>query len=119
MKMVFLLLMAMFVVKTTSAQGQEVCSKSYISCVDKCVAKPSGTLQGTCIEACQTQNNMCAAKVYGGENMSTAKTVTPEEVAEREEATAAKPAAKPAKAARTAKPARQSAAPVSQDSSPQ
>ncbi len=117
MKTVFLLLMAMLVIKTTSAQGQDVCSKSYISCVDQCVAKPSASLQGTCIESCQSQNNVCAAKVYGGENMNTAKTVTPEEAAERDQAKA-KAAAKP-KAAKPAAPARQMAAPARQDSRPQ
>jgi hypothetical protein len=116
MKTVFLLLMAMLVVKTTSAQGQEVCSKSYISCVDQCVAKPSASLQGTCIESCQSQNNVCAAKVYGADNTSTAKSVTPEEVAERDEAKAAKPAAK---AAKQAAPARQMAAPARQERRPQ
>ncbi len=108
MRTVLLLLMAMLVIKTTSAQGHEACTKSYISCVDQCVAKPSQSLQESCIGSCQQGNNACSARSYGGDNMSNAKAVTPEEAAKREEAEA-KAAAKPAK---PVKPARQMAAPA-------
>ncbi len=109
MKTVVLLLMAMLAVETASAQGQDACTKSYIACVDKCVAKPSQTLQESCIGSCQGENNACSARAYGGANVSTAKTVTPEEAAQREEAEAKAKSAKPAKAA---KPARQVAEPA-------
>ena len=69
MKTVVLLLLAMLAIKTTtatSATGQEACSKSYIGCVDKCVGRPTPALQDSCMQACQTQNNACFSKVYGG-----------------------------------------------------
>ena len=66
MKTVFLILVAMLAIETTSAQGQDACSKSYVSCMDKCVSRPSESLQANCIEACQSQNNACFSKAYGG-----------------------------------------------------
>jgi hypothetical protein len=113
MRTVFLLLMTMFVINATGANAQEMCSKSYVACIDKCVVKPSASLQETCIGSCQQQNTSCSAKLYGGENLSTAKTVTPEEMAKREEEDAARAqaAAKAKTAAKPAKPARQVAAP--------
>ncbi len=65
MKLVFMLLMAMLVIKTTGAQGQQACSNAYIGCMDKCVSRPSQSLQDNCIEACQSQNNACFSKAYG------------------------------------------------------
>lgn len=69
MRTVLLLLLAMVAIKTTSATtatGQEACSKPYIACLDKCVTRLSKTLQDSCMEACQTQNNACFSKVFGG-----------------------------------------------------
>jgi len=66
MKTVFMFLVAMLAIETTSAQGQDACSKSYVSCMDKCVSRPSESLQANCIEACQSQNNACFSKAYGG-----------------------------------------------------
>jgi hypothetical protein len=115
MRTVLLLLMAMFVIKSTGANAQEeMCSKSYVGCIDRCVAQPSASLQETCMGSCQQQNTSCSAKLYGGENLSTAKTVTPEELAKREqeaEAQAAAGAKAKAKPVRAAKPERQMAAP--------
>jgi hypothetical protein len=50
MKTVLLLMLAMLAIKTTtttSATGQEACSKGYIACVSKCVGRPSAATQET------------------------------------------------------------------------
>jgi hypothetical protein len=103
MKTLFLSLVAVLAIGTAAQAQQDACTNSYIGCVDKCVARPTQALQETCISSCQSQNNVCAGKVYGGDNMSTAKTVTPDEVAEREreeaKAAAATKAEKPVKPA--------------------
>jgi hypothetical protein len=68
MKTVLLLLLAMLAIKTTSATsavGQHACQKPYIACMDKCVGRPSATLQNSCMEACQTQNRACFSQVLG------------------------------------------------------
>lgn len=68
MRTVLLLLLAMLAIKTTtttSATGQEACSKSYTSCVDKCVTRPSPAMQDNCMQACQTQSNACYSQQYG------------------------------------------------------
>ena len=83
MKTVFLLLLAMLVVKTTAVQAQNACSKGYTSCVDKCVGKASQSLQNTCIEACQSQNNVCAGKAFGGDNLTKAATVDKSDASRR------------------------------------
>lgn len=68
MKPVLLLLLAMLAIKTTTttAIGQDACSKAYVGCVDKCVARPTPQLQEGCMQACQTQNNACYSQVFGG-----------------------------------------------------
>src|SRR5262245_65169145 len=74
MRTVLLLLLAMLAVKTaavTAASGQDACSNAYTGCLDKCVARPSKSLQDSCVEACQTQNNACFSKVFGGDRKST------------------------------------------------
>lgn len=83
MRTVFLLLMAMLVIKTTSAQGQEACSRAYTACADKCVSRPSQSLQDNCFEACQSQNNACFAKIYGNPG-SSSQTVQQEPAAPRD-----------------------------------
>lgn len=60
---VIALLLAMFVVKTSNANSQEVCSQGYVGCVDTCLKKPGG--QDQCIAMCQQKNDECASKVYG------------------------------------------------------
>ena len=108
MRTVLLLLMAIFAIDTASAQSQGgPCSQSYITCLDKCVGRPSQALQETCMESCQTQNNVCSSKLYGGVNMSTAKSVPAEET----QAQDAKPGdtAKPKRGAQQSKPAKRSA----------
>ena len=114
MKTVLLLLLAMLAIKTTtttSATGQEACSKSYIGCVDKCVARPTPALQDSCMQACQTQNNACFSKLYGGPGPN-AVPVKNEEAAPQAPAdqNAAAPAAedepKPAKKAKPTKTAK-------------
>ncbi len=116
MRTVLLLLTTMFVVNATGASAQgDMCSKSYVGCIDKCVVKPSVSLQETCMQSCQQQNTSCSAKIYGGENLNAAKTVTPEELAQREEDEAARAQAateaKDKASAKPARPARQMAAP--------
>ena len=118
MKTVLLLLLAMLAIKTTtttSASGQDVCSNSYISCLDKCVTRPSQTLQDSCMEACQTQNSACYSRQFGGPPPN-AVTVKPQQMEQPANASAdahdadrpaEAPAAKPAKQkpTKTAKPA--------------
>ncbi len=125
MRTVLLLLLAMLAIKTSTsiALGQQACTGAYTGCLDKCVARPSKNLQDTCMEACQTQNNACFSKMFGGPNRNTA-TVKQEEappnaapaaaasahgepaaaLASDEQQQPKKPAAKPTK---TAKPAQQ------------
>jgi hypothetical protein len=112
--MVLLLLVAMLAIKTTSttsATGQEACSKSYTACMDRCVARPSKTLQDNCMETCQTQSNACFSQKFGAPG-PTAITVKEEPgkaaLAADEASPAGKPAAKPAMTAKptmAAKPA--------------
>jgi hypothetical protein len=108
MRTVLLLWLAMLAIKTTSttsATGQEACSKSYTACMDRCVARPSKTLQDSCMETCQTQNNACFSQKFGapGPTAITAKEEPGKAaLAADEERPAGKPAAKPTK---TAKPA--------------
>jgi hypothetical protein len=104
-----MLVMAMFAVQTTGAHAQDMCSKPYVACIDKCVGNPSPSMQDTCIGSCQRQNTSCSAKLYGGVNLSTAPTVTPEELEKREKAAQAKAGDKAAP-----RPARQMAAPSGQ-----
>ena len=108
MRTVLLLWLAMLAIKTTSttsATGQEACSKSYTACMDRCVARSSKTLQDSCMETCQTQNNACFSQKFGapGPTAITAKEEPGKAaLAADEERPAGKPAAKPSK---TAKPA--------------
>lgn len=123
MRTVFLLLMAMLVIKTTTAQGQQACTNAYVACSDRCVSRVSKQLQDNCFEACQSQNNACFAKIYGNPGSSSqSQTAQPQQEqpprdaqaqqqpqgqpaeveAAEEPQQAAKPAAKPT---RTAKPA--------------
>jgi hypothetical protein len=120
MKTVLLLLLAMLAIKTTAvttASAQDACTKGYTGCLDRCVTRPSKSLQDTCMETCQTQNSACFSQVLGGPG-SNAQTVREEpakpesEVADRPErpgtkaAAPAKPAAKVAAPAKPAKPER-------------
>ena len=57
------LLLAMLLVKTSNANSQDVCSQSYVGCIDTCVKKPG--VQDQCIAVCQRRNDECASKVYG------------------------------------------------------
>ena len=124
MRTVLLLLLAMLAVKTSTsiAVGQQACSTAYTGCLNKCVARPSKALQDNCMEACQTQNNACFSKVFGGPNHHNTATVKQEEAPPAaasahgvpqgepgaalasDEQQPKKPAAKPTK---TAKPAQQ------------
>lgn len=106
MRTVFVLLLAMLAIKTTSAVGQDACSNGYTSCLDKCVARPSKTLQDSCMETCQTQNNACFSKVLGGPGPTA---VTVKEDAPKGDSVAAdgeRPAAKPAAKKQVATPAK-------------
>src|SRR5438309_8576605 len=47
------------------AASQEACLKGYQACMDTCGAKPTAQMQDTCIQNCQTNNNMCADRVFG------------------------------------------------------
>ncbi len=81
MKTVLLLLLAMLAIKTTtmtSATGQDACSKVYVSCLDKCTTRPSKTLQDSCMEMCQSQNNGCFSKVFGAPGPGMSQTVRQE-----------------------------------------
>jgi hypothetical protein len=120
MRTVLLLLLAMLAVKTSTsiAVGQQACSTAYTGCLNKCVARPSKALQDNCMEACQTQNNACFSKVFGGPNPNTAVRQDAPAIAGpgAEPANPAPAAAalasdeqvkKPAKPTKTAKPAQQ------------
>ena len=70
MKTIFLLLLAVLAIKsttTTSAVGQEACTKAYIACLDKCVGR-SPAMQESCMQTCQTQNTACFSKGTSGSN---------------------------------------------------
>ena len=122
MKPLLLLLLVMLSANTTGdmsrAHAQEACSKSYVSCLDRCVTRPSKALQDGCMEACQTQNNACYSQVYGGPGPNSV-TVKKEPAKDANAAVASdgqQPEAKPpvppvepvqsAKPAQTAKPAK-------------
>lgn len=60
---IVLLFAAMLMVKTSNANSQDVCSQSYVGCIDTCVKKPGA--QDQCIAVCQQRNDECASKVYG------------------------------------------------------
>ncbi len=67
MKTVLSLLLAMLAIKTTtttSATGQEACSKGYIACLDKCVGRPSAAMQETCMRSRQSQHRLLLAGVW-------------------------------------------------------
>jgi len=111
MKTVLLLLLAMLATKTTSvttAVGQNACSKPYIGCMDRCVSRPTATLQNSCIEACQTQNNACFSQMLGApgpaQTIMPAQTIVQEpetaQAAASEEPAAEEPARKSAKSKR-------------------
>ena len=108
MRTVLLLLLAMLAIKTTSttsATGQEACSKPYTACMDRCVVRPSKTLQDSCMETCQTQSNACFSQKFGVPG-PTAITVKEEPGKAALAADEARPAGKPAaKPTMTAKPA--------------
>jgi hypothetical protein len=108
MRTVLLLLLAVLAFKTTgttSATAQDACSKPYVACMDKCVTRPSKSLQDTCMETCQTQNKACFSNVFGGPGPDV-QTVR-ENADTPDRAVAAKPEqpAGAAKAAASAKPA--------------
>ncbi len=50
---------------TAPAQPRDACSSAYVGCIDRCVASPAKSMHDSCIEKCQSSNNMCAAKMYG------------------------------------------------------
>jgi hypothetical protein len=106
MRTALLLLLAMLAVQTTGTTGamaQDACSKPYVACIDKCVARPSKSLQDTCMEACQTQNNACFSNVFGGPGPGV-QTVR-EATDQPDNAVAAQAEQPAAKAAASAKPA--------------
>jgi hypothetical protein len=106
MRTVLLLLLAVLAVKTigtTSATAQDACSKPYVACVDKCVTRPSKSLQDTCMEACQTQNKACFSNVFGGPGPGV-QTVR-ENADTSDSAVAARPEPSAAEAAASAAPA--------------
>ena len=112
MKTVLLLLLAMLALKTTAvttASGQDACSKGYTGCVDRCVTRPSQSLQDTCIESCQTQARTCFSSGGPGSNMQTvheAPAKPENEKPGRPAAKVAAPAKPTAKMATPAKPAK-------------
>ena len=118
MRTVLLLLVAMLAIKTTAvttASGQEACTKAYTGCLDRCVGRPTASLQETCMATCQTQSTACFSQVYGGPgpsaqtvreepaNRQTEAADQPPAPAEVQKAPAKKRATKPA--VKTAKPA--------------
>ena len=56
---------AVLAVNTSGAHSQDACSKTYVACMDICVARPSQGLQDSCIASCQAKNNQCSEKIYG------------------------------------------------------
>ena len=59
---------AILTLSISVASSQEVCLKGYQACMDNCGAKPTAQMQDTCIQNCQTNNNMCADRVFGARN---------------------------------------------------
>jgi hypothetical protein len=103
MKTVLLLLLAMLAIETTAvttASAQAACTKGYTGCMDRCVTRPSPSLQDTCIETCQSQAKACFSEASDG-----TQTVR-QEPAKPENETAAKPERPAAKVAAPAKPAK-------------
>jgi hypothetical protein len=56
---------ALLVANVPLAQSQQVCSKSYVSCMDTCATRQSKMLQGSCMAACQQKNDQCSEKIFG------------------------------------------------------
>src|ERR1043165_1564318 len=46
------------------AQGQDVCSKNYGGCMDRCASRPS-EVQAGCMNSCQSQSDECYQGVWG------------------------------------------------------
>jgi hypothetical protein len=110
MRTVLLLLLAMLAIKTTAvttASGQDACSKGYTGCVDRCVTRPSQSLQDTCIESCQTQAKACFSSGGPGSNVQTVH-----EAPKPQNKAADKPERPAAKVAAPEKPAAKMAAPA-------
>src|SRR5471032_3021160 len=98
MRIVFLMLLAMFAVNGSAAYGQaqDACSGTYIACLDNCVSRIAKAGQEKCIESCQARNNQCYAGIHGAAPQSSR--IVPLSPIEPEEALAAKtptPAATP------------------------
>jgi hypothetical protein len=59
---------AILTLSISVASSQEACLKGYQACMDTCGAKPTAQMQDTCIQNCQTNNNMCSDRVFGARN---------------------------------------------------
>jgi|ERR1051325_6371912 hypothetical protein len=57
---------AIMALSVSLASSQEVCLKEYQACMDSCGSKPGPQMQDSCFTNCQTRNNMCSERVFGG-----------------------------------------------------
>ncbi len=57
---------AMLALSVSLASSQEICLKEYQACMDSCGSKPGPQMQDSCFNNCQTRNNMCSERVFGG-----------------------------------------------------
>jgi hypothetical protein len=59
---------AILTLSISMASSQEICLKGYQACMDTCASKVPAQMQDTCIQNCQTNNNMCSDRVFGSRN---------------------------------------------------
>jgi hypothetical protein len=57
---------AILTLSISVASSQEVCLKDYQACMEGCGSKQSTQMQDACFQNCQTNNNMCSDRVFGG-----------------------------------------------------